>query len=107
MRQACEPERVLKRGPVPDPLHEAAIIEAEVLPQDEQRKDLRLRELVGALGMGVRFERLLAGLQSGPGQRNRILCCCAHACFIDNHMSLLQLFSTEQDRYHYFFLCTR
>ena len=89
MGQAGERERALKRGPVPDPLHEAAIIEAEVLPQHEQREDLRLRELVRALGMGVRLESLLAGLQSGPGKTDWILCCCAHAWFIDHHVRLV------------------
>lgn len=87
MRQPGQTEGALKLGPLAHPLDDAAVVLAEILPQDEQREELRLSELVGALGMGIRRERFFARLQGRLRQRDRVLCRFAHACFIDLHRS--------------------
>ena len=59
-------------APLGDPFHQAAVVELEKLPEDQQGEELRLRKLVLALGVTVGRQSLLADLQGQTGQGDRI-----------------------------------
>jgi len=72
MRDPLEAQGVPQLAPPGDPLDGAPIVELEELLEDQQREQLRLGELVRALGAGVVGQGFLAGLQGHPRQRDRV-----------------------------------
>ena len=78
MRGHLDAEGLPEFGPLVYQGDKPPIVRAEELAQDQHGKQLRLGELVGALGAGIIGKGLLSGGKSRRRQRDWILGCSAH-----------------------------
>ena len=84
MRHALELEGRAQFRPLLDPRDDAAVVEAEELPQDEDSKQLGLGELVRALGVRIVREGFPSRRHSRTRQRDRVFGGFAHTSYIDH-----------------------